>query len=68
MKFKDSYGKVVKPGDTIVIETLYRSGRNEGRRAEVQWDEQHGMFQYKTDAMHSFDDFYGVHRFKKVKP
>lgn len=72
LKFYDSYGDEVTAGDVIIIESHYSFQHLHNRQAEVVWNQTKGMFQYKmlptqTDKnSHSIDNFYGVHRFKKV--
>ena len=70
MKFKDSYGKVVKDGDTILIESTYNSSWPEGSKATVYWSDHVGMFRWeaKRGGMELTDDFYRIHKFKKIKP
>ena len=67
-RFKDSYGKVVRAGDTVIIEETYRNERHTGKEAVVSWDESNGVYRYLADGMFSPSDFYGVHKFKKIKP
>lgn len=66
--FKDSNGKRVKSGDTVLIESTYNGRSGQGQRCEVLWDEECGQYayRYKVGSMYGSTDFVGVHRFTKV--
>lgn len=68
--FKDSNGKRVKSGDTVLIESTYSGLYGQGQRCEVLWEESVGQYayRYRRGSRASTTDFAGVHRFVKCSP
>ncbi len=67
MTFKDSYGKIVRDGDTILIEETYGRDRLHGKQFTVKWNAENGMYQWGAPGCVD-DDFYSIHKFRKIKP
>lgn len=67
-KFYDSYGKIVKDGDRILIEENYNFPDLNGKDYTIKWDAAKGMYRFhkQPDCSDYGDDFYGIHTFKKV--
>lgn len=68
--FFDSYGDIVVDGTKIIIEAHYNYQHFINRPAIVKWNSERGMYRFYfiEKAKHDLGyDFYGVHKFKKVK-
>ncbi len=66
-KFVDSYGRIVRDGDTVLIEQTYGRRVIEGKKASVSWDGERGMFRFSITDLVYGDNFNGIHKFKLIK-
>jgi CRISPR/Cas system-associated protein Cas7 (RAMP superfamily) len=66
--FRDSYGKPVKHGDTIVIEENYNFHQINNQQFIVKWHSDKGMYRYhKLVNFETIgDDFYGIEKFRVI--
>ncbi|HMT01852.1 MAG TPA: hypothetical protein PKD00_11340 [Burkholderiales bacterium] len=64
--FKDSYGNIVKHGDTVFIEKCYGFSPNEKKEFTLTWDSNYGMYKYGVSDKSTGHPFFGVVRFKLV--
>jgi ribosomal protein L40E len=71
LKFFDSNGNRVRPGDTITITSHYNYPHHHGKEATVFWDSERGMLKWKYTEVRrgktftTEEYFYGVHKFTR---
>lgn len=71
--FFDMHGNKVTDGDKIKIVSHYNYQHLKGIEAEVVWNKDKGLYQFKYVEVRrgtefpSTDDFYGVHAFELIK-
>lgn len=72
MRFFDSFGHRVHPGDEIEILHHYNFPHLNGRRARVHWNKDKGCLEWsfqetrRGGVYQTTENFFGVHTFKKV--
>jgi hypothetical protein len=69
-KFIDSFGQVVRHGDTVEIQRTYGGHCGQGQRCRVTWDSKGGVYEYTFRVGNGTvtSDFASVHQFRKIKP
>lgn len=71
LKFYDSHGNRVRPGDTITIVNHYNYPHHNGKEAIVIWDMEHGILKWQYGEVRrgktfvTEEDFYSVHKFTR---